>query len=137
MMGDSPALIAIISGILGGGGAAIITAIASWRKGVREQDLTEDTTALQGYKDLAAEYKADLAAMKAEMKSMQAENAARFERIERELSTERSTRWAAVQYARELVALIRRLLPDAPIPPPHPSLADHIIVPSSPPEETP
>lgn len=128
-MGDSPLLIALVSAALGGGGAATITAIASWRKGIREQDVSEDQTALEGYKSLAAEYKADLAAVKAEMQAMKRESEERFARIEAELSDERSTRWAAVQYARELVALILRHMPGIPLPHPPASLADHIIIP--------
>ena len=128
-MGDSTVIVALISAAFGGGGAAIITAIASWRKGVREQDVAEDQNALQGYKDLAAEYKSDLAALKTEMRETQKANADRFSRIEAELATERSTRWAAVQYARTLVAMILQHVPGATIPAPPESLADHIIIP--------
>ncbi|MGY5764999.1 hypothetical protein ACXET9_07360 [Brachybacterium sp. DNPG3] len=135
-MGEVPWAAVIIA--LGGGGgvAAIITSVASWRRGVREQDVAEDQTALDGYKSLAAElrqdlrqYKADLAALREEMSAKDRETDARFERIEAELSTERSTRWAAVQYARDLVALIRRALPSIQIPAPPDSISEHIIVP--------
>lgn len=129
-MADNPIVALIIAAMSGGGIAAIIGAVASWRKGVREQDVTEDQNALQGYKDLAAEYKSDLAALKTEMRETQKANADRFSRIEAELATERSTRWAAVQYARDLVALIARRLPGVSIPVPPDSLADHIIIPS-------
>ena len=129
-MADNPIVALIIAAMSGGGIAAIIGAVASWRKGVREQDVTEDQNALQGYKDLAAEYKSDLAALKTEMRETQKANADRFSRIEAELATERSTRWAAVQYARDLVALIVRRLPGVSIPVPPDSLADHIIIPS-------
>lgn len=128
-MGDSTVIVALVSAAFGSGGAAIITAIASWRKGVRDQDVAEDQNALQGYKDLAAEYKSDLAALKAEMRETQRANADRFLRIEAELATERSTRWAAVQYARTLVAMILQHVPGATIPAPPDSLADHIIIP--------
>ena len=137
-MGDGP-VVTIVLATLGslGGIAAVIGSIASWRKGVREQDVTEDQTALQGYKDLAeerrqdlAQYKADMAELRAEMRAKDLENESRFERIESELSQERSTRWAAVQYARDLVSLIARLLPGTSIPAPPDSLADHIHIPS-------
>ena len=141
---DSPVLLAIISATLGGGGAGIIASVASWRKGVREQDVTEDQNALQGYKDLAEErrqdlllYKKDMADLRAEMRAKDQETDVRFARIEGELATERSTRWAAVQYARTLVAMILQHVPGVTIPAPPDSLADHIIIPSSPPEETP
>lgn len=141
-MGDNPIVALIIAAMSGGGIAAIITAVGSWRKGVRDHDVTEDQNALQGYKDLAEErrqdlvqYKADMAELRADMRARDKENEDRFKRIETELSAERSTRWAAVQYARDLVALIARLLPNVAIPIPPPSLADHIIVPSSHPEE--
>lgn len=136
-MGDGPLVTIILASLGGAGGiAAVITSIASWRKGVREQDVTEDQTALQGYKDLAeerrqdlAQYKADMAELRAEMRAKDVENDSRFERIEAELSQERSTRWAAVQYARDLVSLILRLLPGTSIPAPPDSLADHIVIP--------
>ena len=141
---DSPVLLAIISATLGGGGAGIIASVASCRKGVREQDVTEDQNALQGYKDLAEErrqdlllYKKDMADLRAEMRAKDQETDVRFARIEGELATERSTRWAAVQYARTLVAMILQHVPGVTIPAPPDSLADHIIIPSSPPEETP
>lgn len=136
-MADNPIVALIIAAMSGGGIAAIIGAVASWRKGVREQDVTEDQNALQGYKDLAEErrqdlvqYKADMAELRADMRAKDQENETRFKRIESELSVERSTRWAAVQYARDLVALIARRLPGVSIPVPPDSLADHIIIPS-------
>ena len=136
-MGDGP-VVTIVLATLGslGGIAAVIGSIASWRKGVREQDVTEDQTALQGWKNLAeerrqdlAQFKADMAELRAEMRAKDLENDQRFERIENELSQERSTRWAAVQYARDLVALIVRRLPGASIPPPPAVLVDHIYIP--------
>ena len=136
-MGDGP-VVTIVLAALGslGGTAAVIGSIASWRKGVREQDVTEDQTALQGWKNLAeerrqdlAQFKADMAELRAEMRAKDLENDQRFERIENELSQERSTRWAAVQYARDLVSLIVRRLPGASIPPPPAVLVDHIYIP--------
>ena len=136
-MGDGP-VVTIVLAALGslGGAAAVIGSIASWRKGVREQDVTEDQTALQGWKNLAeerrqdlAQFKADMAELRAEMRAKDLENDQRFERIENELSQERSTRWAAVQYARDLVSLIVRRLPGASIPPPPAVLVDHIYIP--------
>ena len=136
-MGDGP-VVTIVLATLGslGGIAAVIGSIASWRKGVREQDVTEDQTALQGWKNLAeerrqdlAQFKADMAELRAEMRAKDTENDQRFERIELELSQERSTRWAAVQYARDLVALIVRRLPGASIPPPPAVLVGHIYIP--------
>ena len=136
-MGDGP-VVTIVLATLGslGGIAAVIGSIASWRKGVREQDVTEDQTALQGWKNLAeerrqdlAQFKADMAELRAEMRAKDLENDQRFERIENELSQERSTRWAAVQYARDLVSLIVRRLPGASIPPPPAVLVDHIYIP--------
>lgn len=136
-MGDGSVVTIILAALGGTGGiAAVITSIASWRKGVREQDVTEDQTALQGYKDLAeerrqdlAQYKADMAELRAEMRAKDTENDQRFARIESELSQERSTRWAAVQYARDLVSLIARRLPGTPIPAPPSALAEHIHIP--------
>ncbi len=140
-MADNPIVALIIAAMSGGGIATIIGSVASWRKGVREGDVAEDQNALQGYKDLAEErrqdlvqYKADMAELRADMRAKDKENEDRFKRIETELSAERSTRWAAVQYARDLVALIARRLPGVTIPPPPESLADHIIIPT---KETP
>ena len=141
-MGDGP-IVTIVLATLGslGGLAAVIGSIASWRKGVREQDVTEDQTALQGWKNLAEErrqdltqYKADMAELRAEMRAKDLENDQRFERIESELSQERSTRWAAVQYARDLVALISRRLPGVRIPTPPSALTDHIQIPGEDPD---
>lgn len=119
-------LIAIFTG---GFGVAVVNGWVSHKKGVRDADVAQDQNALQGYKDLAAEYKADLAALKAEIKEKDAETDARFDRIERELDEERNTRWAAVQYARSLLALISRHLPGVTVPPVPASLADHIVIP--------
>ena len=141
-MGDGP-IVTIVLATLGslGGVAAVIGSIASWRKGVREQDVTEDQTALQGWKNLAeerrqdlAQFKADMAELRAEMRAKDLENESRFERIESELSQERSTRWAAVQYARDLVALISRRLPGVRIPTPPPALTAHIHIPGEDPD---
>lgn len=124
------AIVTALVALFGGGTiAAVIQGIVSHRKGVRDSDIEQDQTALQGYKDLAAEYKTDLAALKTEMRETQQANTERFSRIEAELSQERSTRWAAVQYARDLVSLILRILPGTTIPAPPDSLADHIIIP--------
>lgn len=136
-MGDGPVVTIIIAALSSlGGFALVIGSIASWRKGVREQDVNEDQTALQGWKNLAeerrqdlAQYKADMAELRAEMRAKDSENDQRFERIELELSQERSTRWAAVQYARDLVSLIARSLPGTPIPAPPAALVDHIHIP--------
>lgn len=128
---SSDAIVSLLVAVFGGGTiAAVVQGIVSHRKGVRDSDIAEDQTALQGYKDLAAEYKTDLAALKAEIREKDARTEERFGRIEAELATERSTRWAAVQYARDLVALIARRLPGVSIPVPPDSLADHIIIPS-------
>jgi len=128
---SSEAIVTLLVAIFGGGtAAAIIQGVVSHKKGVRDSDVAEDQNALQGYKDLAAEYKTDLADLKREMRETQKANTERFTRIEAELSQERSTRWAAVQYARDLVSLISRLLPGASIPAPPESLVDHIIIPS-------
>ena len=141
-MGDGP-IVTIVLATLGslGGLAAVIGSIASWRKGVREQDVTEDQTALQGWQNLAeerrqdlAQFKADMAELRAEMRAKDLENDQRFERIESELSQERSTRWAAVQYARDLVALISRRLPGVRIPTPPSALIDHIHIPGEDPD---
>lgn len=127
---SSEAIVTALVALFGGGTiAAVIQGIVSHRKGVRDSDIEQDQTALQGYKDLASEYKTDLAALKTEMRETQQANTERFSRIEAELSQERSTRWAAVQYARDLVSLIVRLLPGTSIPAPPDSLTDHIIVP--------
>ncbi|MFC0673564.1 hypothetical protein [Brachybacterium hainanense] len=127
----SPELIVSLIVALGGGATVklIVDAIKDRRRGITSAAIEQEQNALQGYKDLAAEYKADLAALKTEMRETQAANAERFSRIETELAVERSTRWAAVQYARELVALIVRLLPGTTVPEPPESLADHIIIP--------
>ena len=73
-MGDGP-VVTIVLATLGslGGVAAVIGSIASWRKGVREQDVTEDQTALQGWKNLAEERRQDLAQFKADMAELRAE----------------------------------------------------------------
>lgn len=127
-MGDGPLVTIILASLGGAGGiAAVITSIASWRKGVREQDVTEDQTALQGYKDLAAEYKTDLAALKTEMRETQAANTERFSRIEAELSQERDMKWDAIRYIRRLHEWIADRIPAAgKIPPVPTSLEKHI-----------
>ena len=123
-------VVAILVAIFTGGfGVAVVNGWVSHKKGIRDSDVAADQNALQGYKDLAAEYKDDLAALKVEIREKDAENDARFDRIERELDKERNTRWAAVQYARSLLALIVQHVPGITVPPVPEPLAEHIIIP--------
>lgn len=124
----SDAIVTALVAIFGGGTiAAVIQGIVSHRKGVRDSDITEDQNALQGYKDLAAEYKTDLADLKREMRETQAANSERFARIEAELSQERDMKWDAIRYIRRLHEWIADRMPAAgKIPPVPTSLEKHI-----------
>lgn len=128
---SSEAIVTALIALFGGGTiAAAIQGIVSHRKGVRDSDITEDQNALQGYKDLASEYKTDLAALKAEMRDTQQANTERFTRIEAELSQERDMKWDAIRYIRRLHEWIADRMPAAgKIPPVPVSLEKHITPP--------
>lgn len=108
-MPDSP-LVAVILGLFGGAGgiAAIITAIASWRKGVRDADVQDGRSTVESASDLIDRLETRLDKVEA-----------RLTTVEEELSTERTLKWLLVRYAQGLLDYISRFIQehDAPTPP--------------------
>lgn len=63
----SDAVVTLLVGLFGGGTvSAIITAVTSWRKGVRDKDVEEDQNAFQQMQAILAEHKESIAALKAD-----------------------------------------------------------------------
>lgn len=109
----------MIVALFGGGGvAAVVTAVTSWRKGIRDADVAKEQTAIAGFQELAERLSKEVEGLRT-----------RLDRVEHEIDVERGIRWAAVQYARTLVHLIAQHLPGTDIPAPPDSLADHIVIP--------
>lgn len=108
-MPDSP-LVAVILGLFGGAGgiAAIITAIASWRKGVRDADVQDGRSTVESASDLIDRLETRLDKVEA-----------RLTTVEEELSTERTLKWLLVRYAQGLLDFIGRVVgaQEAPAPP--------------------
>lgn len=62
----SDAVVTVLVGLFGGGTVtAIITAIASWRKGVRDKDVEEDQNTFQQMQAILEIHRADIAELKA------------------------------------------------------------------------
>ncbi|UEJ84024.1 hypothetical protein Bra3105_06845 [Brachybacterium halotolerans subsp. kimchii] len=114
----------IVALFSGGGVAAIITAITSWRKGVREVDVNKEQNALAGFQALAESLRAEIERLKAG----RAEDQERMDRIEKEIDRERDLRWVAVQHIRALYAWITQHMPGADPPAVPDALAPHIII---------
>lgn len=114
-------------GVLFGGGtiAAIVQAIVSHKKGIRDADVARDQTAIAGFKDLAEELRKEVDRLKAARE----EDRARLDRIEEQIKTERNTKWQAIQHIRNLYAWITQHIRDVDPPPVPDDLAPHIIIP--------
>lgn len=115
-------------GVLFGGGtiAAIVQAVVSHKKGVRDADVARDQTAIAGFKDLAEELRKEVD----RLKQAREEDRARLDRIEEQIKTERNTKWAAIQHIRNLYAWIAQHIRDVDPPPVPHDLAAHVIIPS-------
>lgn len=122
-------LIALIAALSGGGG--IVAALRVWqdhRRGVREADADAAGAALEGFRALVADLRAEVD-----------RQATRIDRIEHQITVERDLRWSAIQYVRVLLGWVSQVLPGATPPSVPGDLAEHIVYPSSPPsahEET-
>lgn len=114
-------------GVLFGGGtiAAIVQAIVSHKKGVRDADLARDQSVIAGFRDLAEQLRKEVDRLKAARE----EDSARIDRIEQEIKRERNTKWIAIQHIRNLYAWITQHI-DADPPPVPDDLAAHITIPS-------
>lgn len=113
-------------GVLFGGGtiAAVVQAIVSHKKGIRDADLARDQSAIAGFKDLAEQLRKEVDRLKAARE----EDSARIDRIEQEIKRERNTKWIAIQHIRNLYAWITRHIDTDPPPVPE-DLAPHITIP--------
>lgn len=130
-------VVAIIVALSGGGG--VVAAWRAWqdhRKGVREADAQQTTTAIDGFRSLVESLRVEVDRLKEARK----EDQARIDRIEQQITVERDLRWLAVQHLRTLYAWITQHMPGSIPPAPPDALAEHIVYPYSPPsapEETP
>lgn len=122
-------VVAVIVALSGGGG--LVAAYRAWqdhRKGVREQDAQETTTAIDGFRSLVESLRSEVDRLKAD----RVEDRARIDRIEQQITVERDLKWLAIQHIRSLHAWIAHHLPGAAPPAPPDALADHITYPSPP-----
>lgn len=130
-------VVAVIVALSGGGG--VVAAYRAWqdhRKGVRESDAQETTTAIDGFRSLVESLRSEVDRLKQDRE----QDRARIDRIEHQITVERDLKWLAIQHIRALHAWIAHHLPGVAPPAPPDALADHIIYPTSPPtapEETP
>lgn len=109
----------------GGGIAGIITAVSSRKKGIRDADVAEESTAVQGLKELTAELRAELNRLKEDRKG----DLARIERIEKEIEVEKDLRWLAISHIRDMYTWISNHLPGVAVIPVPSALAPYIHVP--------
>ena len=124
----SPEAIVAGLGVLFGGGtiAAIVQAVVSHKKGVRDADVARDQIAIAGFKDLAEELRKEVDRLKAARE----EDRGRLDRIEDQIKVERDVRWAAVIYIRRLHDWIAKHMHEAGDMPPVPdSIAEHVYPP--------
>lgn len=128
----SPEAIVAGLGMLFGGGtiAAIVQAVVSHKKGIRDADVASDQIAIAGFKDLAEELRKEVD----RLKQAREEDAERIDRIEEQIEVERDAKWAAVVYIRRLHDWIAQHMPGSTPPPPPEGLADHITIPRKDPE---
>lgn len=112
-------------GVLFGGGtlAAVVQAVVSHKKGVRDADVARDQTAIAGFKDLAEELRKEVD----RLKQAREEDRARLDRIEEQIKTERNMKWTAIQHIRNLHAWIVQHVPGAEPPAVPDELAPHVI----------
>ena len=125
-------VVAVIVALSGGGG--IVAGVRAWqdhRKGVREADAQETTTAIDGFRSLVESLRSEVDRLKAD----RVEDRARIDRIEQQISVERDLRWLAVQHLRTLYAWIAQHVPGVPPPAPPDALAEHIVYPYPPKED--
>lgn len=114
-------------GVLFGGGtiAAVVQAVVSHKKGVRDADVARDQTVIAGFKDLAEELRKEVD----RLKQAREEDRARLDRIEEQIKTERNVKWTAIQHIRNLYAWIVQHAPGAEPPAVPDVLAPHVIPP--------
>lgn len=119
-------------GVLFGGGtiAAIVQAVVSHKKGIRDADVARDQTAIAGFKDLAESLRTEVDRLKEARES----DSARIDRIEQQIAVERDMKWLGIQHIRALYAWITQHMPGSTPPPPPEGLADHITIPRKDPE---
>lgn len=133
-------VVAVIVALSGGGG--LVAAYRAWqdhRKGVREADAQQTSTAIDGFRSLVESLRSEVDRLKQDRE----QDKARIDRIEQQITVERDLKWLAIQHIRALNTWIAHHLPGAAPPAPPDALAEHIVYPYSPPsapsasEETP
>lgn len=122
----SDAIVTLLVAVFGGGTvAAIVQGIVSHRKGVRDADVARDQTAIAGFRDLAEELRKEVDRLKA----ARAEDSARIDRIEAQITVERDLKWSAITYIRHLHVWITQHIAGVEPPPVPDDLAQHIHIP--------
>lgn len=114
-------------GVLFGGGtiAAIVQAVVSHKKGIRDADVARDQTAIAGFKDLAEELRKEVD----RLKQAREEDRGRLDRIEDQIKIERDVKWSAITYIRHLHVWIMQHMRDVEPPPVPDDLAQHVTIP--------
>ncbi|GAB4094902.1 hypothetical protein GCM10028787_03770 [Brachybacterium horti] len=121
---NSDAVGFILALFTGGSVAGLIIAVSSRRKGVRDADVAEESTAMQGLKELTAELRAELNRLKDDREK----DLARIEKIEKEISVERDLRWLAISHIRDMYAWISEHVPGITVIPVPSTLSPYVHV---------
>lgn len=123
---SSEAIVTLLVAIFGGGtAAAIIQGIVSHQKGVRDADVAKDQNAIQGFRELTESLRSEVDRLKAAREA----DSARIDRIEQEISQERTAKWSAIQHIRVLYAWIMQHIPGLDPPTVPDDLAPYVIIP--------
>lgn len=109
----------------GGGLVAFYRARQDKKKGVREADAAEATSAIDGFRALVTDLRSEVDRLKKD----RALDSERIDQIEKQISVERDLRWSAIQYVRILLAWVTQHVPEEQPPAVPHDLADHVAVP--------
>lgn len=117
---NTEVVVAVIVALSSGGG--LVALYRAW--GDRKRGAQDAT--MQGFKSVIDTLREEVDRLKKDRE----QDRARIDRIEREVSDERTAKWAAVQHIRVLYAWITRHIPGVDPPPVPDDLAPYVIIPS-------
>lgn len=114
-------------GVLFGGGtiAAIVQAVVSHKKGIRDADVARDQTAIEGFRGLAEELRKEVD----RLKRAREDDRARLDRIEEQIKIERDAKWDAARYIHRLHDWIAERMPGHAPPPVPDELTVYVTIP--------